>query len=194
MAEKEAEYFISYIRQYKIELPVAWDWEYDSLNYAKRNGVTPTRELVSAMAKAFLNRMEAAGYYAMNYTNPSLGKQYFSDEIFKRYDLWLAQWPNIWTEQSKPQMSCGIWQWGGSTVPGISGSVDTNVAYKDYYSLLRKVEEREEPKKWYDEAVAWAKDNCVMDGTRPEEPATRAEVAQMLYNYDKQFSGLLTDD
>lgn len=33
-----------------------------------------------------------------------------------------------------------------------------------------------------------------MDGTRPEEPATRAEVAQMLYNYDKQFSGLLTDD
>lgn len=37
-------------------------------------------------------------------------------------------------------------------------------------------------KPWYAEAVEWAKDNGIMDGTRPEDTATRAEVAQMLFN------------
>ena len=35
---------------------------------------------------------------------------------------------------------------------------------------------------WYDECMAWAKDNGLMDGTRPEDTATRAEIAQMFYN------------
>jgi len=62
---------------------------------------------------------------------------------------------------------------------------------------------------WYTEAVTWAKERGIMDGTRPTEPATRAEVAQMFYNYaktlqssasaqepldEKRFSGLLEDE
>ena len=56
---------------------------------------------------------------------------------------------------------------------------------------------------WYDAAMAWAVENGICDGTRPTEPATRAEVIQMFYNLareekvytdDRQLSGLLSDD
>lgn len=33
---------------------------------------------------------------------------------------------------------------------------------------------------WYTEDMKWAVENCIMDGTRPTEPATRAEVVAML--------------
>ena len=54
---------------------------------------------------------------------------------------------------------------------------------------------------WYDDTVAWAKKEGIMDGTRPEDYATRAEVAQMFRNYNRRFenedpatlSGLLAD-
>lgn len=56
-------------------------------------------------------------------------------------------------------------------------------------------------KPWYSEAMDWARENGICDGTRPEDTATRAEVAQMFYNLarirepedDKRFSGLLED-
>lgn len=38
---------------------------------------------------------------------------------------------------------------------------------------------------WYAKAQAWAKDMGIADGTRPEEPCTRAEVWQMLKNHDR---------
>lgn len=45
-----------------------------------------------------------------------------------------------------------------------------------------------EPEKpWYDETMAWAREEGICDGTRPEDPATRAEVAQMIRNYNRRF-------
>ena len=38
----------------------------------------------------------------------------------------------------------------------------------------------EPEERWYDEARAWAMEKGLTDGTRPEEPATRAEVWEML--------------
>lgn len=42
---------------------------------------------------------------------------------------------------------------------------------------------------WYDDAMRWAKESGICDGTRPEDPATRAEVAQMLYNLAHKGGG-----
>lgn len=41
---------------------------------------------------------------------------------------------------------------------------------------------------WYTQAMGWAKDNKIMNDGRPNDYITRAEVAQMLYNYDKKDS------
>ena len=38
-------------------------------------------------------------------------------------------------------------------------------------------------KPWYEAAQTWAKEKNIADGNRPTEPATRAEVWQMLKNY-----------
>lgn len=194
MAKREAEYCLAAIKPYRVELPVCFDWEYDSTSYATRHGATANAKLGNALVKAFCDTIEAAGYYAMNYANPDYLNRYFTDTA--KYDLWLASWPKV-VDVSKPPRKCGIWQWGGSHVPGITpgSTVDTNYAYNDYKSIIAKAGLNNlKPKKWYDEAMAWAHENGIMDGTRPEDFATRAEVAQMFYNLDKQFSGLLTDD
>ena len=38
---------------------------------------------------------------------------------------------------------------------------------------------------WYDESWEWGQEQGICDGTRPEDTATRAEVVQMLMNYDR---------
>jgi len=56
-------------------------------------------------------------------------------------------------------------------------------------------------KHWYDDTMAWAKKEGICDGTRPEDYATRAEVCQMIRNYNRRFeaednktaSGLLAE-
>lgn len=40
---------------------------------------------------------------------------------------------------------------------------------------------------WYDDTMLWAAKEGICDGARPEDPATRAEVAQMIRNYTSRF-------
>lgn len=190
-ARYEAEALLTAVRPWEMELPLAFDWEYNSEKYAKAHGLTQPGPMVQAMTNAFCQTIEAAGYWCMVYSNPDMIGRYFGALAGGRYDLWLANWPKT-VDVAKPPRTCGIWQWGGSSVPGINGNVDTNEAYKDYATMLREkgfnglkpkpVESPKEPQPWYAEAMAWAKDNGIMDGTRPEDTATRAEVAQMLFN------------
>lgn len=199
MAEKEAEYCLAAIKPYRVELPVCFDWEYDSASYAKSHGMTPTATLANSLVKAFCSTVENAGYYCMNYANPDFLNRYFTDVA--QYDLWLASWPKV-VDVSKPPRKCGIWQWGGSAVPGISGNVDSNEAYKDYKAIIAKAGLNHLPKRpWYADAMRWALDSGVITEERPQDAATRAEVVQMIYNYNrimqpednKRFSGLLED-
>lgn len=133
-ATEEAKYCLSAIQNFKIELPVCFDFEYDSESYMKKKGVTPKRDLNTAIVKAFCQVVEKAGYYSMVYANNDFLSYHFAD--LSAYDLWLAQWPKT-VNLSKPPRKCGIWQWGSSTVPGISGTVDTNESYRDYVSVIR---------------------------------------------------------
>ena len=130
MAEAEAKYLVAAVKPYKMELPLAFDYEYDSTSYGQKQGVSITATLVKNMTNAFCKAVENAGYYCMLYANPDYINRYFG-ELANRYDLWLAQWPNT-VDPNKPPRTCGIWQWGTSTIPGIVGAVDSNYAYKDY--------------------------------------------------------------
>lgn len=200
MAEKEAEYCLAAIKGFRVELPVCFDWEYDSVSYAKSHGMAVTPTLANALVREFCGAVEAAGYYAMNYANPDFLNRYFTDVA--QYDLWLASWPKV-VDVSKPPRKCGIWQWGGSAVPGISGNVDSNEAYKDYRAIIAKAGLNHLPKRpWYADAMDWALDAGVITEERPQDAATRAEVVQMIYNYNrimqpednKRFSGLLEEE
>lgn len=138
MAKKEAEYCLKVIEPYRVELPVCFDFEYDSVRYAKTQGVTVTKDLATDMVHAFCGTIEAAGYYAMNYANPDYLKNYFDDTVLK-YDLWYAWYkanPNL---DERPRAEVGIWQYSSTgRVDGIASNVDLNVAYKDYRTIIAK--------------------------------------------------------
>lgn len=78
-------------------------------------------------------------------------------------------------------------QWSGgaeskAVAAKIGISVDMNTCGNLNRARLWMPGESLPVKPWYADSIEWAKRNRVMDGTRPEESATRAEVAQMLFN------------
>ena len=181
-AKKEAELCLKAIEPYRVELPVCFDLEYDTVNNAAKKGVTITKKKATAFAHAFLQTIENAGYYAMLYANPDFLNRYF-DETVVRYDLWLAHWFDN-PDFAKPPRECGIWQYGVTRIDGINGDVDGDIAYKNYPEMIKacKLNRLHIEKPWYSDAQEWVKANGISDGTRPDEPATRAEVWQFLYN------------
>ena len=199
MAIREAEYALAAVEPYKLEYPIAFDWEGDSLNYAKKNGVTPTKALVSAMARAFCKRLEQAKYYAQVYTNPSYLSTYFDADIPKEFDIWLAQWPTKPDPNSKPSQAGGIWQYTSSgSVNGISGRVDMDAGYYDYPAIIKEnglnqpaASPEPEPNPEPDPdtpamsetelARQWVMALGISDGENPDNPVTREQVWVMLY-------------
>lgn len=126
-AKAEAQMCIDTIKDYKITYPVCYDFEYDSIEQARKKGIVITRNLMVEMARAFLLEIEKAGYYAMNYTNIDFLNKGFS-ELTNRFDTWLAQWG-----KSSPTKPCGIWQFSSTgKIDGINGNVDLNYALKAY--------------------------------------------------------------
>ena len=130
-AKAEADYCIEALKPYKVDYPVAFDFEYDSANYAKKQGVVLTPSLVQSMASAFLLEIEAAGYFAANYSNPDFINRYFGAALHQRFGLWLASWPKS-VNAAKPPMTCVMWQYGGAQYAGITGNVDSNYCYHTF--------------------------------------------------------------
>ena len=123
----DAQRFLNIIKGKTFEYPIAFDME-------ESNVASLGKERVSQIAKAFCDRMENYGYYVSIYANKHWLENYFTDEIFNNYDIWLAQWGN------KPtfQKTYGMWQKSAKgRVEGIQGYVDLNEAYKHYPSIMK---------------------------------------------------------
>jgi len=136
----EAKYVIENLKPYRVDLPVVYDFEYDSVKKVKARGINVTKALATSMAKGFLNVIQSNKYYAMVYANGDYLNNYFDATVPKTYDLWYAAWPTkqVNWQTDKPSRSCGIWQYGSSLVDGINGNVDSNVAYRDYVAIIQK--------------------------------------------------------
>ncbi len=136
-AEKEARHLLAAVKPYRMELPLCFDFEYDSRDNAKAHGVNVTKAFVSSLIRAFCSAVEKAGYWALNYANPDFLYSYIENSITERFGLWLASWPAAKEfDRRKPPRSCAVWQWGTSVIPGITGAVDTNEAIQDLRALI----------------------------------------------------------
>lgn len=132
-ARREARQIIAAVKPYVLEYPVCFDLEYDTIRYAKQQGVAIGKTQATAHAEAFLAEVEAAGYYAMNYANRDYLINMFNMAKLRRYDLWYAFWA------ATKDRDCGIWQYSSrGRVTGISGNVDMNIAHKDYPAIMRQ--------------------------------------------------------
>lgn len=143
-AKQEAEYVAKLLSDYrgKIDFPIFYDWEYDSFNYAKKQGVTVSKQLCSDMTKAFCEILENYGWYSGFYANIDYLNNFYNQATKDRFTCWVAQWSTKCTYSGQ----YGIWQYGAETnkidnkkVDGVpSATVDKNYCYIDYPSIIKK--------------------------------------------------------
>lgn len=195
MARAEARALLAAVRPYRMELPLAFDFEYDSVLYASKHGVSVDRALASELVRAFCETVEAGGYWCLNYANPDYLARYFDETVPERFGLWLAQWPGGTPELSAPpRPDCRLWQWTSrGSVPGVAGDVDVNEAYTDFRTVIalegmnRLAESRAQAgprpaaaRPWHADAMEWMRARGLYTQDRPEDPVTRAELATVL--------------
>jgi len=133
-AAQEARYCLEAVKPYRLEYPVFFDLEYDTVRYAKKKGVTIAKALATQMAAAFCGEIEKAGYYAANYANADYLAHMLDQKALSRFDLWYA-----WYNSTCNRSDAGVWQYGSKgRVSGISsGSVDMDYSMKDYPGIIR---------------------------------------------------------
>ncbi len=88
----------------------------------------------TAIAKAFLSTVESAGYWVGIYSSKSSLENYISEDLRKRYAVWVAHY----TDKTDYSGTYGMWQHSSSgKVNGINGNVDLNYCYADYPSAIK---------------------------------------------------------
>jgi len=122
-AVEEAKYLLKIVKDWKIEMPLVFDWEHIS-DTARTANISP--RTLTDCAKAFCDTVAAAGYTPMVYFNTS---QSFWDLYLwelKDYGFWLAQYRDALDYPFKIDM----WQYTQTgSVPGISGNVDIDLYF-----------------------------------------------------------------
>ena len=134
-AKKEAEFAVEHAKKYWEKCPIAFDLEYDSVRYARTKGVNIDMELATAMAIAFMRRVEELGYTPVLYSNKDYLKNYFDlNKIkirFNKMYLWYARYASAITTEEKNKAD--IWQFSSKgRVDGIKGDVDLNEFYTQF--------------------------------------------------------------
>ena len=124
----EAEDVIAVLNGRGLDFPVFYDLEWPN---QRKLG----KQAVENIAVSFLTRIKKAGYKVGIYCNLDWYNNVLSDAL-KKYDCWIARYPasdnGSVQERLRPSVGVG-WQYSSkATIPGISGTVDRNVFYKDY--------------------------------------------------------------
>ena len=124
-AQKEGEFVRTILAPFRGEifLPVFYDFEYDSVAYGKKQGVTLGKESFNSHAVAFCETVRAAGYTPGVYYNLDYARRFVDKSRVGQYVQWFAQYA------SSPGISdYAIWQYSSShTIPGIPGKFDVNL-------------------------------------------------------------------
>lgn len=105
---------------------IFFDLEYDSVDYAKKNGVNLDKNRCIAHTKAFCEEVEKLGYRAGIYANQDYLNRMYDRSTINRYIFWYANWNG----GKKPSINCAFHQWSEKgRVNGINGNVDMDYYY-----------------------------------------------------------------
>ncbi len=126
-AVEEANMVLENLGEYRISYPIAFDMEFIENDQARIDSLSKADK--TAIAKAFLDTIAAAGYKTMLYGN----KEWLIKEIdmskLTAYDVWLSQLTDV------PDYPYQFTMWQYSTqgsVDGIAGAVNMNISFIDY--------------------------------------------------------------
>lgn len=149
-ARTEARKCIETIKCYSLDLPIFFDWEYDSDDYNSRHGNVLNRNQITNLAIAFCDEIQKAGYKAGVYYNLDYQNRKINVESLRQNNLflWYAQYSGTKSTQSG---DIHLWQYSSSgTVKNLSGgyvNTDMNIVLNDdIFIKQNKVEQKEETK------------------------------------------------
>lgn len=122
-AEEEARYVLAAVKDWRVDMPIVYDWEY--VSDTARTADMDAR-LLTDCTKAFCSIIEDAGYDSMIYFNRDQShKQMYLEELTD-FGFWLAMYDRAMDYPYKIDM----WQYSCTGfVPGIDGHVDMNLYF-----------------------------------------------------------------
>ena len=126
-AIEEADYVINLLKGHNINGPVAYDWEINASNY-RNAGVS--KEVATACAVAFCEKMLAAGYAPIVYISQYVGYVKYDMGALRTYLKWYPQYPATSNASPFPNFryQVDMWQFSDSvTIPGIGSNIDSNL-------------------------------------------------------------------
>ena len=123
-AIEEADYVLNALVDCPIEMPVVFDTEPIYYDDARTDDLTPNE--LTAITKAFCERIRTAGYKPMIYANAKRFTTVLHLEELEEYDKWLADYRSV----PDYPYAFKMWQFTEKgTVPGIAGNVDINLYF-----------------------------------------------------------------
>ncbi len=118
-AKEQAEWVKEQLKNYEIELPIAFDWEsWKSFNTAGMSFYT-----INKAANVFLDTLTEDGYKGMLYSSKNYLEKIWNPT---KHDTWLAHY----TSQTNYQGKYSIWQMCDTgRIDGINTNVDVDIMY-----------------------------------------------------------------
>ncbi len=119
LAKQEIDYILDLIKDYDIELGIAYDWE----NFTNFNTFNISLHTLNEMADVFLKEAQEKGYKPILYSS-----KYYLENIWnQKYPIWVAQYADNNTYEGEYIM----WQQcSDGKIDGILGYVDIDIMYE----------------------------------------------------------------
>ncbi len=127
-AVEEAEFVLSKIRNYRVTLPVVFDWENISGSAARTDNLS--KSVLNDCAAAFCSRIKQAKYEPCVYFGANKGLLSYDLSRLKDYTFWFARY-----ESDTPRFYYGFsfWQYSSTgKVSGINGYADRDLCFVKY--------------------------------------------------------------
>lgn len=139
-AVQEANYILNIVKNYSLDLPIVFDYEFSPSAKGRTNLAWKEGELnkskMTNITLAFCNTIKSAGYDVMVYASKSFLNNNIDHEVIENagYDVWLAHYVNQNENNYQGTNYTGdfkIWQYTSTgRIPGISNKVfDCNFMY-----------------------------------------------------------------
>lgn len=118
-AIEEADYCVKMLKKEKLDLPIAYDFEYPETSKSRTSILTFLQ--MNRNTDAFCQEIKKAGYHPIVYMSQRYYRYYFNMRFLNHYPVWLAYYRN------KPisTINLAVWQYSEKGhVDGIQGNVD----------------------------------------------------------------------
>lgn len=188
-AREEAAYIMHRVAKYKLDLPLVFDYEYES-GAGRLKDANLSVEKATSICLAFCDYVKANGYDAMVYANAWMfTNKLDADRISANADIWMANY----TTNTIYKKDFQYWQYSNKgRVNGIKGNVDCNFGFTDKFyksgsGCFPFTDVAADS--WYYDAAIYAYDNDIIQGMAwnkfaPDASMTRAMLVAMLYRME----------